>query len=267
MQTKTAGGLLRDARLRHGLSQEALAIRAGVPSVAIHRVEVGELSPKVETLTELLELLGEDLVLDSKKRETGIDLTLNQANLELSAERRVEKGLAFADLVRLTRGGGPADLGISVQPGPLLRPFIRHGVDFVLIGSLAGLVHGSAYPTYDIDLAYARDEVNLRRLGAALRELGVQISAQSLKAPVSTFNTEFGTLDILGQVAGISKYEELRRDSCREAIAGLSVRVASLNHLIAMKRISNRTKDKLMVLEYVELAEEIGKREANDKPD
>ena len=94
------GRLLREARLRHGLSQERLAIRAGTTQSAISRIEKERVSPTVQTLAELLRLLGEDLVLEAKDRDTGIDLTLNQKNLEFTAEQRIERGLDFADLVR-----------------------------------------------------------------------------------------------------------------------------------------------------------------------
>jgi hypothetical protein len=53
----------------------------------------------------------------------------------------------------------------------------------------------------------------------------------------------------------------LRAAAETEEIAGAMVRVASLDHLIAMKRAANRRKDRLMVLEYVELADEIRRRE------
>lgn len=60
---------------------------------------------------------------------------------------------------------------------------------------------------------------------------------------------------MLGEVPGVKGYGELRRDSGREQIAGVSVRIASLNHLIAMKRASNQRKDQLMAMEYVEIVE------------
>lgn len=41
--------------------------------------------------------------------------------------------------------------------------------------------------------------------------------------------------------------------------------VASLNHLIAMKHAANRPKDQLMVMEYVELADEIRRHEAGER--
>lgn len=100
----TPGRLLREARIRHGVSQERLAIRAGTTQSAISRIEKDRVSPTVQTLTGLLHLLGEELVLEARKRDTGIDLTLNRANLALTPEQRVEKGLEFADFVRRNRG-------------------------------------------------------------------------------------------------------------------------------------------------------------------
>lgn len=98
------GLLLREARLRHGLSQERLARRAGTTQSAISRIEQERGSPTVKTLAELLHLMGEDLVLTTEKRNSGIDLTLNRANLDLTPAERVERGLGFADLVRRNRG-------------------------------------------------------------------------------------------------------------------------------------------------------------------
>jgi len=60
---------------------------------------------------------------------------------------------------------------------------------------------------------------------------------------------------------GVRGYEELRRDARQQLIAGVPVYIASLNRLIAMKRASKQRKDQLMVMEYVELAEEIRRRE------
>jgi hypothetical protein len=158
------------------------------------------------------------------------------------------------------------DLGKSLQLEPLLHALDRQGVDFVVVGGIAGLAHGSAYPTYDLDIAYSRDPSNLRRLAAALAEIGVtlrgapsdlpfQLDPQTLANGANfTFETEFGSFDILSDIAGIKSYEELRKDSRIEEIDEVTLRVASIDHLIAMKRAANRVKDQLMVLEYVELA-------------
>jgi transcriptional regulator with XRE-family HTH domain len=99
------GRLLQDARDRHGVSQRQLAIRAGTTQSAISRIERDRVSPSVETLRELLYLLGEDLSLISEVRDFGIDRTLNQSNLSFTPEQRVRRGMEFADFVRRNRGG------------------------------------------------------------------------------------------------------------------------------------------------------------------
>ncbi|HET8813429.1 MAG TPA: helix-turn-helix domain-containing protein [Solirubrobacterales bacterium] len=93
------GKLLRETRIRHGLSQERLAIRAGTTQSAISRIEQERVSPTVQTLAELLHLLGEDLVLSTELRDWGIDRTLIDERLRMSEEDRIEYGRAFADQV------------------------------------------------------------------------------------------------------------------------------------------------------------------------
>ena len=101
----TSGELLRDARRRHGVSQQSLATRASTTQSAISRIERDRVSPSVETLRELLYLLGEDLILKSEVRYFGIDRTLNQSNLTFTPEQRGRRGMEFADFVRRNRGG------------------------------------------------------------------------------------------------------------------------------------------------------------------
>lgn len=155
-----------------------------------------------------------------------------------------------------------------LKANPLLRALVEHGVDFVVVGGLAGLAHGSVYPTYDLDVAYARDRENISRMAEALAAVGVtlrgappdlpfQVDARTLENGSNfTFDCQYGSFDILGDVAGISAYEELRSNAEVATIEDVEVRVASLDHLIAMKRAANRPKDRLMVEEYIVLADE-----------
>jgi hypothetical protein len=156
------------------------------------------------------------------------------------------------------------------RPARILATLLAHRVDFVLIGGLAGIAHGSSYPSYDVDIAYARDPENLERLAAALKELGAELrdapedipfvlDAQTLRAGSHfTFTTAYGPLDILADPDGAPAYPELKRVAGKPAtIEGMAIHVASLDHLIAMKERSGRTKDKLMATEYRVLADEL----------
>lgn len=155
-----------------------------------------------------------------------------------------------------------------LQTRPLLLALNKHAVDFVVIGGVAGLVHGSAYPTFDLDIVYSRNRANLERLVEALAELDVtlrgapdglpfQLDVRTLENGANfTFDTPYGSFDILADAAGMSAYEELREEAHIDEIEGMEVRVASLDHLIKMKRAANRTKDKLMVEEYISLADQ-----------
>ena len=94
MEAPTPGQLLRD-----GVTQAQLAIRASTTQSAISRIERDQVSPTVATLRELLHLLGEDLVLSSEARDSGVDRTQAVERLRLEPAKRVEHGLAWADQV------------------------------------------------------------------------------------------------------------------------------------------------------------------------
>lgn len=150
----------------------------------------------------------------------------------------------------------------------LIGPLIAHGVDFVLVGGQAGISHGSSYPSYDLDVLYARGRDNVERLVAALGEIGVRLrgapadvpfilDAQTIENGANfTFITPFGDFDVLADAAGMPSYDELRSAAVDREVFGHMVKVASIDHLIAMKRAAGRTKDKLMVEEYIVLADE-----------
>ena len=67
---KSPGQLLKEARRRHGVSQKRLAMRAGTTQSAISRIERDRVAPSVDTLHELLYLLGEELELGMVGRDS-----------------------------------------------------------------------------------------------------------------------------------------------------------------------------------------------------
>lgn len=72
-------------------------MRASTTQSAISRIERDRVSPSVETLRELLYLLGEDLELGASQRDFGIDGTLIDERLKASPSERLEYGLAMVE--------------------------------------------------------------------------------------------------------------------------------------------------------------------------
>jgi hypothetical protein len=143
------------------------------------------------------------------------------------------------------------------DPLRALRTLVDHGVRFVLIGGYAGALRGSPVITGDVDVCHARDDENLERLAGALGALDARLrgtppdvpfrlDARTLRAGDQfTFITSAGPVDILGTPAGTKGFADLDGAATDEAIDGLTIRVASLEDLIRMKRAVGRAKDRI----------------------
>jgi hypothetical protein len=141
------------------------------------------------------------------------------------------------------------------EPDKILEVLVRHGVDFVLIGGLAALAHGSPFPTRDVDVTPDTDRANLARLSDALTELEAMVrfddealpfnhDAESLAAAgVWNLRTKHGDLDISMVPNGTQGYPDLVRDSSPTPILDVVVPVASLADIIRSKQAANRPKD------------------------
>ena len=163
------------------------------------------------------------------------------------------------------------------QPKAILHALNRHEVDFVVIGGLAGIAQGSVLPSFDLDIAHARDHANLERLAEMLLEVDATLRGAPADLPFTpdaetlesgshfTFETRYGSLDILSDPSGAPKYPQLKREAVATEIDGERVLVASLDHLIAMKEATGREKDEYMAREYRTLADEIRRFEDRDR--
>jgi putative transcriptional regulator len=58
--TNAIGDHLREVRIAEGLSQEALAVKAGLDRKTVNRIENGLFSPSIDTLVRLCQILGKD---------------------------------------------------------------------------------------------------------------------------------------------------------------------------------------------------------------
>jgi transcriptional regulator with XRE-family HTH domain len=85
--------LIREARLRAGLTQQELAQRSGRERSVIARWEQGAVSPSVDNLLEVIQACGFDLPLVLVERQTHQEERLEK-NLLLTPERRAQRYLA-----------------------------------------------------------------------------------------------------------------------------------------------------------------------------
>ncbi|MGH2988996.1 MAG: helix-turn-helix domain-containing protein [Gaiellaceae bacterium] len=84
------GDLIREARLRAGLTQYELAERSGRERSVIARWEQGAVSPSVDNLLEVIEACGFELPLELVPRDDTAVERLRK-NVRLSPERRVQR--------------------------------------------------------------------------------------------------------------------------------------------------------------------------------
>jgi transcriptional regulator with XRE-family HTH domain len=82
--------LIREARLRAGLTQQELADRSGRERSVIARWEQGAVAPSLEALLAVIQACGFDLPLELAERDHSSDERL-QKNARLSPERRVQR--------------------------------------------------------------------------------------------------------------------------------------------------------------------------------
>lgn len=108
MDERHAGELLARLRRRHRLSQAQLAIRAGTSQAAISRIERGLESPTVDRLALLLQVMGEELTLDTRRMGPWADANDIADERAMTAEDRLEQGIALAEFVTALAASGEA---------------------------------------------------------------------------------------------------------------------------------------------------------------
>jgi transcriptional regulator with XRE-family HTH domain len=94
----TPGELVKERRIRHGLSQRRLAHRAGTSQSAIARIESGKEEVTWSRLRLLLLVMGEEPVLQSGPLTGRHDAWDVLEQRKLPPETRIANGLAFNEL-------------------------------------------------------------------------------------------------------------------------------------------------------------------------
>jgi transcriptional regulator with XRE-family HTH domain len=224
--------LIREARLRAGLTQQELADRSGRKRSVIARWERGAIAPSLETFLEIIGVCGFELPLELTPRDESAFERLHK-NALLSPERRIQR------LLKAYSSDEP------FNPYAILAALERRHTSYVLVGGFGRIVQGAEETTDSIDIAPSLREANLRRVALALVDLDaaradgqpIALDESNIReAPTFEFRSPKGKLSIVPEPAGTrGGYDDLRRAATQEPIGkGLRVTVASTADLARM---------------------------------
>ncbi|MEU1722878.1 hypothetical protein [Nonomuraea sp. NPDC005692] len=148
------------------------------------------------------------------------------------------------------------DGALGFDPFPLLEALHRHRVRAVVIGQVAGIMHGSAELTGDLDLLWDGRPAHAPALAAAFASVGARFTDEtggplplhpdSLLRPKTCFTSPGAGGDCCTPAlpwGGLRVGECLDRAVTATGPGGLEVRYVSRADLIRMRRALGRPKD------------------------
>jgi hypothetical protein len=155
-----------------------------------------------------------------------------------------------------TIGTADTDDAVGFDPRPLLSVLDRHHVPAVVIGQLAGVMHGSLELTGDLDLLWDGAGRHARAFAGAFAAAGAtltdndDVSVPCKPAAFALPKVQFRTASACGDCCtpalpwgDIAVAEFLPRCALAIAPDGTTIRYLALADLIAMRRAVGRPKD------------------------
>jgi hypothetical protein len=138
------------------------------------------------------------------------------------------------------------------DPLAALTTLDRHRVSYIVVGAFARVVQGAEEVTRGLDIVPSMKPENVRRLEAALGDLGArradgdEFAVAELNAQdVVELETERGEIKVVAEPAGTGGYDDLRRAASREPLGrGVRPSVASTDDLARMLAALGRENDR-----------------------
>jgi hypothetical protein len=143
----------------------------------------------------------------------------------------------------------------------LLERLNRYAVEYVLVGGVAAVVHGSQLVTRDVDICAPLDAPNLAKIVASLSDLQAKFRMTQDRRPLPMeseklvgfknlyLETNLGQLDVLSEIAGVGDYAAVSLHSIRLDLGGVICRILDLDTLILSKQALGRPRDLQAVIE------------------
>jgi hypothetical protein len=143
----------------------------------------------------------------------------------------------------------------------LLQRLAESGVDFVVVGGFAGVLHGSSLVTRDLDICAVLTSENVERLRLALKDLHPlhrmtpqRLSFLQTPKPGEAvrnlyLQTDWGVVDIISSVLGVGDLESIKAKAENFEIGQKACKLIGVDDLIRAKEAMGREKDLLAVKE------------------
>jgi hypothetical protein len=150
----------------------------------------------------------------------------------------------------------------------LIEILTSSGVEFIVIGGAAAVLHGAPTTTFDLDIVHQQTSENVDRLMSVLNRLDTIFRDPAGRHIVPTkrdlmgkgqlnLSTELGPLDSLCRLHDGRDFNELIVNTVILSDGEISIRVLDLDTLIEVKESTKRPKDKLVVSLLVALRERL----------
>lgn len=146
----------------------------------------------------------------------------------------------------------------------ILEALERHGVEYVVVGGVAAVLHGAPVSTFDLDALVRVSESNAGRLLKVFDEIHARFRGRpDVLEPTLTdilagrhllLATDCGPFDVLGVIGRGARFDDLTGHVIELDLDGLSIPVLDLDELIRQKQALGRYKDQMALRLLYEVA-------------
>lgn len=138
-----------------------------------------------------------------------------------------------------------AALSLSESELKFLRALARRQVRFIMVGLSAAALQGAPVVTQDVDLWF--EDLSDARIRDALDEVGGAYVPPIEMNPPMFAGGGLDLFDIVLRMDGLGKFADEWANCIEVSIGGAPVRVLAIERILASKRATDRTKDRLVV--------------------
>lgn len=147
------------------------------------------------------------------------------------------------------------------------------GIEFIVVGGMAGVLHGAPITTKDLDIVHRKTPENIEKLLTLLGTLNAyyrfDLANRHLRPTADIMNghghlnlaTSLGPLDLLCELSEGEDYDFLLPDTEIVTEGTIHIRVLGLERLIAVKSRVGRLKDRMVLPVLIATLEEREKEE------